>query len=429
MKSDCPALQTIPIIVDLYSLKELMKLVIGLNICAGNPDMKYLLFCHSKKGKFISKDGKEVACVDSSLPVYLNGQIHSETIRTTECEILVMNLKCSACKNYRRTVRLLYNRWQKRNSESISADSSHTNHRYLNTPEKVRKLRNVKKRAKKAEIKVKHFEEKISSMMQQVHEVDPELHHDMVDLTKETSDTFNKQFPEGSFQRVFWEQQVANASKKGPKQYRWHPLIIKWCLNMRLMSGASYHAMRTGGFITLPSERTLRDYSNYIKTIPGIQYEVLKQLKEHSKVDELPESKRYVTILIDEIKIKEDLVYDKHTGNMIGFVSLGSINDQLLEAERLVEHSNHPPIADHVLALMVRGLFFKFEFPLGHYPTSCGATGAVLFPIVWDAVRLVESTGLKVIAVTGDGASTNRRFFRMHNEGQVVYKTKNIYLR
>ncbi len=66
------------------------------------------------------------------------------------------------------------------------------------------------------------------------------------------------------------------------------------------------------------------------------------------------------------MKIKEDLVFDKHSCTMIGFVHLGSINDQLLRAEQEVGET-HPPISDHVLVFMVRGSFFKFEYPLAHY--------------------------------------------------------------
>ena len=42
-----------------------------------------------------------------------------------------------------------------------------------------------------------------------------------------------------------------------------------------------------------------------------------------------------VGILIDEMHIKEDLVYDKHTGALIGFISLGDVNDQLLKVIRI----------------------------------------------------------------------------------------------
>ena len=40
-------------------------------------------------------------------------------------------------------------------------------------------------------------------------------------------------------------------------------------------------------------------------------------------------------------------------------------------------------------------------------------TADLLQPIVWEAVRQIESIGLRVIFVTADGASPNRRFFRM----------------
>ena len=130
-----------------------------------------------------------------------------------------------------------------------------------------------------------------------------------------------------------------------------------------------------------------------------------------------------MTILLDEMKIKEDIVYDKTTGNMIGFCHLGSITDDLMRCER--GEGSHPPVAKYVLAIMVRGLFFKFDFPLAHFSTE-GVTGDQLYPIVWEGIRIIESTGLKVIAITADGASPNRKFFRMHGGG-TVYKTRNVY--
>ena len=61
---------------------------------------------------------------------------------------------------------------------------------------------------------------------------------------------------------------------------------------------------------------------------------------------------------------------------------------------------------------MVRGIFFKLEFPYAHLATE-GVTADLLFPIVLD-VRQLESIGLKVICITADGASPNYKFFRMH---------------
>ena len=76
----------------------------------------------------------------------------------------------------------------------------------------------------------------------------------------------------------------------------------------------------------------------------------------------LPESRKYVTILLDEMKAKEDLLYDKHSGEIIGFTNLGSINEQLLQAEREMEIDYvYPPIAKQILAIMIRGLFLNLN--------------------------------------------------------------------
>ena len=41
----------------------------------------------------------------------------------------------------------------------------------------------------------------------------------------------------------------------------WHPLIIKWCLYLRHLSGKAYETTRSSGCIKLLSQRTLRELS------------------------------------------------------------------------------------------------------------------------------------------------------------------------
>ena len=67
----------------------------------------------------------------------------------------------------------------------------------------------------------------------------------------------------------------------------------------------------------------MRDYKNYIRPKRGFSNEVIDELNK--KTELFSESERYVTILFDEIKIQEDLVWDKHTDERIGFVDLGDM--------------------------------------------------------------------------------------------------------
>ncbi len=55
------------------------------------------------------------------------------------------------------------------------------------------------------------------------------------------------------------------------------------------------------------------------------------------------------------------------------------------------ESVEHPPIADHIMVLLIRGLFFKLNFPYAHFPTRKGIVADMLFPIVWEAIRQLEA--------------------------------------
>ena len=52
-------------------------------------------------------------------------------------------------------------------------------------------------------------------------------------------------YPDGSFARLFWEEQLKAATSSDSRSVHWHPVIIKWCLNFKLLSSLSYHALRT----------------------------------------------------------------------------------------------------------------------------------------------------------------------------------------
>ena len=190
---------------------------------------------------------------------------------------------------------------------------------------------------------------------------------------------------------------------------------------MKLLSSAAYHSLRTSGFIKLPSERTLRDYTHFFKSETGFQPEVDAMLKREAELHD--STQKYVVLLLDEMKIKESLVFDKVSGQVIGFVEL-NVDHQLQQEEKST--SADRPVATHILALMVRGIFTGMKFPYAHFPTK-SLTGDELFSIVWEAVERLERAGFKVIAITADGASPNRKLFHMHSSSAITYKTPNPY--
>lgn len=72
--------------------------------------------------------------------------------------------------------------------------------------------------------------------------------------------------------------------------------------------------LRETGTITLPSQRTLRDYTYHTNATVGFSHEVDQQLKIAAKLPLCEERDKCVILIFDEMHIREDLTYDKHTG-------------------------------------------------------------------------------------------------------------------
>ena len=95
-----------------------------------------------KKGRFLSIQGGVTAFDDEGFMVELNGKMYVRTIRTSQCDILIHgeNFKCESCRQFWPTVRAMYSRWLKK-LVSPQTPKKFAYNRYLNTPEKLKKLK------------------------------------------------------------------------------------------------------------------------------------------------------------------------------------------------------------------------------------------------------------------------------------------------
>ena len=161
--------------------------------------------------------------------------------------------------------------------------TSRTNFRYLSSPLKHKRLFSIRSRLTAPERKVEYLKKKIEiSVSNTGISVDEDLHQDLSNIIQQSTPAIHEQFPEGSFKRLFWEQQ-REALKVDSRQMRWHPTMIKWCLNIKLRSSSTYEALRDSGFMCLPSSRTLRDYTHFMQSNTGFQAEVTQQLLLEAK--------------------------------------------------------------------------------------------------------------------------------------------------
>ena len=88
------------------------------------------------------------------------------------------------------------------------------------------------------------------------------------------------------------------------------------------------------------------------------------------------------------MKIQEDLVWEKQTGELIGFVDLG---DMKLNYATL---KNVSVLATHILVFLVKSVVNPLSYSFETFATT-GITSYQIFPLFWKAVNILENINLK----------------------------------
>ena len=190
-----------------------------------------------------------MAVLDRQYPVEGDEGEVLGTVRTSNCEMLITEgNRCLACNSHWDSLRKMLSRSTEPKGKSTAA-TSHVNLRYLNTLEKHQKYASLKTEIATIQREASALQGKLD-----------DLQHSNVEL--EQTDSSNKTKELG----------------RNAKGMRWHPLIVKWCLSLKLKSPAAYRTLRENGFLVLPSERTLWDYTHIADAQPGYHEDVEKQL-------------------------------------------------------------------------------------------------------------------------------------------------------
>ncbi len=287
-------------------------------------------------------------------------------------------------------------------------------YRYLNNDELFTRLSSVQTAKRTAERTVTRLKDKLKAMIEEegidlVEENASDI-EDLVSITEEEK-------AKNHFRNIFWLQQHAYNSLHNKRRMRWHPQMIRFALNLYMSSGA-YRAV--GNSLALPSRRTLSDYTNVMTVESEINIEMIDRLKRDMNFDSCTSPEKLIGIMMDEMKVKSGLVFNRRTDRIVGFVNLGSINNDLeaLQSSLVDEAAKQQPeVASSMLVLMIRLLRRpSFTFPVAQYPVS-SLSGNKLYPIVWEVIEALELNGLKVMCISCDGLSANRKFFHNYWEG------------
>ena len=167
---------------------------------------------------------------DLSWKVFVYGHMLTTTSNTP------LDGQCHSCKIYRPQLRAMYSRWAKKSEEVPKC----SNDRYLNTPQKKKKMKTLQSRVHTAEKEVQKLQDKIKRLTEQSGiGLEESFSADLCSIMEENNSDVTRNFAEGSFSRLFWCQQLQAAKVTNSKQMRWHPCMIRWCLNLKSLSSSA----------------------------------------------------------------------------------------------------------------------------------------------------------------------------------------------
>ena len=229
---------------------------------------------------------------------------------------------------------------------------------------------------------------------------------------------------------------MAARNAKGNHGIKWHPLMIRLALQLKLCAQSSLNAARN--FIQLPCDRLLWDYTHIYEATPGVHKEFVNEIAQRV-IDSKYDYQKFHVLSFDEMTIKENLVQKKGSGKIIGYVKLNEVQTELEELkEKLFAEANSirckpvtPLIAKKMLTYMVRGTSRGTQHCVASFPVH-SLTKEDLHQYTWDVTACLETSGVKNVAFVADGSAVNRSFSQMHPSEQktksgLVYKTPNPF--
>ncbi|KAK3705932.1 hypothetical protein QZH41_008519, partial [Actinostola sp. cb2023] len=158
-----------------------------------------------------------------------------------------------------------------------------------------------------------------------------------------------------------------------------------------------------------------KHYKSKIEQKPGWNPQVLNWCFEEARKQALKEQDFWGGLLLDEMKIQENLEMSFSHGKhkLIGFVDLGKIHNHM----SLLSGNTEPEcqLAQQVLQFIFISVG-SFRFPIAHFP-SAECTPSDLYFLFWEGVKMMYEYDFIIYWCILDGAEVNRQFIKLHFQG------------
>lgn len=118
------------------------------------------------------------------------------------------------------------------------------------------------------------------------------------------------------------------------------------------------------------------------------------------KADEANHTPMFCSLIVDAMAIKKHICWSSASQRFVGYVNYGNE----AEEEELRE-------ATEAVVLLVNGIFGNWKQPIAYF-FSNGMTGSTLAQLLRNAMEMLHSINIRVIALTFDGDAKNQAAVR-----------------
>lgn len=182
----------------------------------------------------------------------------------------------------------------------------------------------------------------------------------------------------------------------------WTPETIIKALKLRFALGVhGYNYLRNCDHYAIPAYSTLCEKVRSFKLNYGIFEEVL-QLIQHKAATMNPVDK-YCMISIDEMQISKENDYNKHMKQFLGYITLGT--------------GEKEELGSHLLVVLLRGIYSNWKQLIAAHITGTSLNKNVFKQFIEKCITSVETSGLRVIALSSDMGAANKGLWNAFNVG------------
>ncbi|KAH7973905.1 hypothetical protein HPB49_006801 [Dermacentor silvarum] len=207
--------------------------------------------------------------------------------------------------------------------------------------------------------------------------------------------------------------QVTNFSKVRPT---YSEVTVRNCIVLRNLSAKAYEFIRSKNLLKLPSRATLQRFLGVTTGEVGFTSLVKERLKaELENLTTQPQQAKVCSLVVDEMRIRQRLQYNKQTDTFVGEVDLGQDFGTPTKGE--------PVLANSLLCFVLTGLSVRIRIPVGYFFTK-NCTGQQLFTLMNYVLKEVETAGFLVARIVTDNHKINVLALELLCNGKLEHSIK-----